>query len=193
MKLNLGCGADYRKGYTNVDFRSPCDVEYNLSNIPWPFDNSVAEEILMLDFLEHFSYRDTDKMLYEAWRILKSEGVLIIQVPDFEHCANAALDASKFLCNVCGNSGKDVVLNPKGERCCSRCNTLTADISQAAIHRLYGGQDYEGNWHYTAFTKESLSRKLSQSGFGDFEFLEKHHQWLNWNFMIKAVKQDDVW
>lgn len=193
MKINLGCGKDYKQGYTNVDLRSPCDVEYNLSNVPWPFDNSSAEEILMLDFLEHFSYRDTDKILYEAWRILKPGGTLIVQVPDFEHCANAALNSGAFLCNVCGNSGKNVLLNSKGERCCSKCETLIIDISQAAIHRLYGGQNYDGNWHFTAFTKELLTNKLLKSGFGDFELLEKHHQWINWNFMMKAVKKDDLW
>ena len=194
MKLNLGCGSDYRSGYINVDFNTnfKCDLVEDLSKIPWSIETHSVDEVLMLDFLEHFPYSKTDSLLQETWRVLKVGGHVDIQVPDFEHCAMAALDMHQYLCNFCGASGKTYTHNVKGERVC-KCGKHLYEIADAAIMRLYGGQDYEGNWHFNAFTKDRLERKLMSSGFGEFEYLEKHHQFKNWNFKIRAVKQKDAW
>ena len=149
----------------------------------------------MLDLLEHFHYNITDSILFEVFRILKPGGHVDIQVPDFEHCALAALGLHQYLCNVCGNSGRNYEIKDEG-RVCSQCKTPLHKVAEAAIMRLYGGQDHEGNFHYNAFTKDMLSRKLMMVGFKDegMSFLEKHHQWKNWNFKIRAVKiDDDTW
>ena len=194
MKLNLGCGIYHKEDYVNVDFVQPCNLEYDLTNFPWPWEDDSVEEILMLDLLEHFPYNMTDRILEEARRVLKIDGRLIIQAPDFEHCALAALDMSAYLCNVCGNSGKNVDVGPLDkERYCAKCGEPVWKIAESAIKRLFGGQDREGNWHFTAFTKDILERKLKTAGFGNFEYLEKHHMWLNWNFKISATKTKDVW
>lgn len=191
LRLNLGCGLDLKNGYVNVDFIQPCNLQIDLSEFPWPWKNSSVSEILMLDFLEHFPYLQTNKIISECRRILINNGTLIIQVPDFEHCAMAALDMHHYLCNFCGNSGKNTKIDKDGNRICGKCGVLIDDISFAAIKRLYGGQDRKGNFHYTAFTKNLLKKLLKNNGFEKFELLEKHHQFLNWNFKIKAVKQND--
>jgi predicted SAM-dependent methyltransferase len=193
LKLNLGCGPDIRQGYVNVDLEPASQVlGVDLSQFPWPWEDDSTDEILMLDLLEHFPYRQTDSILNEAWRVLKVGGHIDIQVPDFEHCAFAAMDMDNYLCNVCGKAGKQAELSDIGRRC-SECKTPIYDIAEAAIRRLYGGQDVKGNWHFNAFTKESLVFKLKRTGFKKFEFLEKHHQWKNWNFKIRAVKDADAW
>jgi hypothetical protein len=38
---------------------------------------------------------------------------------------------------------------------------------------VYGGQEYEGDFHHTAFTPESLSALLVKAGFGDVELIER--------------------
>jgi len=192
LKLNLGCGRDVLRGYVNVDLEDPCDLKLDLSKIPWPWETCSVDEILMLDFLEHFSYRKTDSILQETWRVLKTGCFVDIQVPDFEHCSMAALDTFQYLCNFCGASGKAMVPDERGNKVC-RCGKTSYDIADAAIKRLYGGQDRIGNWHFNAFTKQMLEHKLKLAGFGEFSFLEKHHQWINWNFKIRAVKQRDAW
>lgn len=195
MKLNLGCGNDYRENYINIDFNDNLRVDklFDLSKTPWPIEDSSCDEILMLDFLEHFPYKKTDDLLHESWRVLREGGSVIVQVPDFEHCSNAIMDTHAFLCNVCGNSGKDYMIDTKGEKRCANCGTRTIDISRAAVHRLYGGQDYEGNFHFTAFTPRILEHILSNNGFHNFEYLEKHHQFQNWNFKVKATKKNEIW
>lgn len=195
LKLNLGCGNDVKKGYLNVDYfvENSLIQKTDLSLFPWPWEDGTVDEILMLDFLEHFPYGDTNAILSEASRILKIGGCAIIQVPDFEHCAYAMLDIGHFLCNVCGNSGRDYVIKD-GDKACAECSTPFTQISEAAMNRLFGGQDREGNFHYAAFTANTLAKKLAAHGFGEFELLEKHHQWKNWNFKLKAEKvRNDGW
>ncbi len=70
MKLNVGCGQDVRQGYVNVDFRAdlPGIMLADLSILPWPFSDSTADEIMMLDFLEHFPYAKTDEIIVECNR-----------------------------------------------------------------------------------------------------------------------------
>ena len=188
MKLNLGCGADIKPGYLNVDLREAEGVtKVDLSKIPWPWEDASADEILMLDFLEHFPYRKTKAVLFEVWRVLKPGAFVDIQVPDFEHCARAMMRLGPYDCNNCGWEFDDEDYS----MACPKCKTPKSDIADAAMMRLYGGQDYEGNWHFTAFTKRTLTDLLTKNGFGNFEFLEKDHQHKNWNFKVRAFKKDD--
>lgn len=188
MKLNLGCGSDHRPGYTNVDFVKPCDVQVDLEQFPWPWDDSSVDEIIMLDFLEHFPYSRTETILSECWRILVPGGKLDVQVPDLEPCARAAMSLPPFLCHGCGYEFQ------KPNHPCLRCGRALSEIRDAAIHRLYGGQDRPGNWHYNAFTTKTLEAILSKSGFGEVTFLDRNENgetyYQNWNMKATARKID---
>lgn len=201
MKLNLGCGRDIKPGYLNVDFiRTDSsmlpDIGFllcDLSTLPWPWEDGSAEEILMLDFLEHFPYRATERILQEVWRVLLPGGTVDIQVPDFQHCSYAALDEPElsFQCNRCGwwfESGRS-----ETTKACMKCGQTVAEIQDAAIHRLYGGQDVRGNWHHTAFTEDVLARLLEKHGFENIHPVEVEHQQANWNVKLRARKGQITW
>lgn len=194
MKLNLGCGPDIREGYVNVDFKGSDNrvLNMDLSHFPWDFEDNSVDEILMLDILEHFPYKITESILNECWRVMKVGARIEIQVPDFEHCAFAAMGIGDYLCNVCGAPGKQAITT-ENEKRCLKCGTPLHEIVEAAMNRLYGGQNVEGNFHYNAFTKDSLAFKLKKVGFKDMKFLEKHLQFINWNFKISGVKTEDAW
>jgi len=54
MKLNLGCGTDYKQGWVNVDAGNVhCDVKHDIEKFPWPFEDSSVNEILMKHVFEH--------------------------------------------------------------------------------------------------------------------------------------------
>lgn len=198
MKLNLGCGNDIRQGYVNVDFRQLPGVDQvvDLSKFPWPWKDGEIEEIAMLDFLEHFPYRQTGKILDECWRIMRVGGYLDVQVPDLEHCSRAASMTGPFLCNRCGwewpvqDLRADFMI-------CKQCRASWVDVAEAAVARIFGGQDYEGNWHQTGFTDLLLDRTLLAHGFDSIERI-KHNQngetyYQNWNMKMRARKVENLW
>lgn len=189
MKLNLGCGDDLREGYTNVDFRKthPDVMQVDLSVFPWPFEDESVDEVMMLDFLEHFPYRQTEQILLECFRILQWKGTLIIQVPDGVHLAAALGGLGVYLCNRCGNEMR------QRDESCSQCDQSADDIADAAVGRLFGGQDYPGNWHQTVFTQRSLRLKAERNGFLLSSWQEIDHQYANWNFKGKFVKIGIRW
>ncbi len=188
MKLNLGCGDDVKPGYVNVDQREREGViPVDLSKFPWPWLNESAQEIVMLDFLEHFPYRLTKTILTEVWRVLQPGGIVEIQVPDLTHCSRAACALYPFLCNQCGNQFNE------GDKACTQCNQLWYDVAESAVRRLYGGQDYKGNWHFTAFSERKLTELLLSSGFCDVIPLEQQHQYKNWNIKLRSKKTSDLW
>jgi hypothetical protein len=83
MKLNIGCGHDYREGWRNVDISTDIkvDASYDIRNGIPEKDNS-CEEIycsgVLEQILENEAFRD---VLNDLWRICKSEGILRIIVP----------------------------------------------------------------------------------------------------------------
>lgn len=193
MRLNLGCGNDIRPDYANVDFRRThaSVMQVDLSVFPWPFEDESAEEILMLDCLEHFPYEKTRAILMECYRILKPDAELVIQVPDGEHLTAALAQVGDYLCNRCGAS---MLIQDRGVNYpkCQRCG-LTADaISEAAMRRLYGGQDFPGNFHFACFTKRSLLKKAEDCGFSLINYEEETHQCANWNFKTR-FKRGELW
>lgn len=82
MKLNLGCGGDYKKNFLNVDaFDSPiADKIMNATDLKLE-DNSV-DEIVASQSIEHLGIAGSIYTLSECFRVLKPKGKLIIETPD---------------------------------------------------------------------------------------------------------------
>lgn len=84
LKLHLGCGERYFKGYVNIDLRktSATDLVCDISKLPFS-DNSV-ERIEIYHVVEHLPRHDFPKALKEWRRVLVEGGKLIIEYPDFD-------------------------------------------------------------------------------------------------------------
>lgn len=171
MKLNLGCGLnDLREGYINVDqrpfpemFPPPKNIQFlllDLSAIPWPFRDNGASEILMLDILEHFPIAKTGTLLRECWRVLEPDGELVVQVPDATEVMRSIVQDRQFMCTC-----RQLVDGGGGRFPCKRCGRTTMRIACDARDRLFGGQDYSGNFHETCFTEAMLKWELSIANF----------------------------
>ena len=81
MKLNLGSGTDYRKGWVNLDYSERCkpDILWDLTILPLPFEDNTFNEIEMIHVLEHF-YNPLD-IINELWRIAKPNAKITIKLP----------------------------------------------------------------------------------------------------------------
>lgn len=88
MKLNLGCGKDWKKyggyeGVDNVDFGQK--YIFDLMDDRWPFADNQVEEIRAHNVLEHIPPPKIINVMNECNRILVKGGILDILVPPFGH------------------------------------------------------------------------------------------------------------
>tara|TARA_Y100001958_G_scaffold114654_1_gene81793 strand:+ start:3731 stop:4330 length:600 start_codon:yes stop_codon:yes gene_type:complete len=82
-KLNLGCYADIREGYINLDkekYLEGIDVAHDIQEFPYPFDDDTFEEILVRGVLDHIDRNKVVKAIDELYRISKDGGVVKILV-----------------------------------------------------------------------------------------------------------------
>lgn len=101
IKINLGSGQDYRKGYINIDdgkmfVDSREDVICDIKN--YPKDNSIADnsvdEILLSHVVMYFRPEELQPLLIR-WRTwLKEGGQLIIETSDLKKLLKIVLEES---------------------------------------------------------------------------------------------------
>ena len=84
MKLNLGCGTDYRDGWVNADFNRGVkpDVCADISGT-LPFRDDVFEEVLLDNVIEHVPRGHYFGFLEELCRICRPGARICIYAPHF--------------------------------------------------------------------------------------------------------------
>lgn len=98
MKLHLGCGQRYLKGYVNIDLpsaehsvqkKSVADIHQDIRTLS--YEEESIEEIRLHHLFEHFT-RPIACALIVTWRSwLEPKGILRIEVPDLEKTAKVML------------------------------------------------------------------------------------------------------
>ena len=84
MKLNIGCGRDYRNGWINCDASRAvkADQYFDLTT-GLPFDDHAADEIYISGVLEQIGpNKDFLFVMNELHRVLKASGTMSLVVPD---------------------------------------------------------------------------------------------------------------
>ena len=99
LKLHLGCGEVHLDGYLNIDYpptshtvqtKSAADEYHDLLELSYPAN--FIEEIRLHHVFEHFPRAVALGLLAGWWSWLKGDGLLRIEVPDFERTARAMLN-----------------------------------------------------------------------------------------------------
>ena len=93
MKLNIGCGTDYRHGFYNIDGSDALprvDKVINLSeeSLLASFDPGCADFILANDIVEHFFHWEAVRLLQDCYALLCPRGRLEMRIPDAEFIIN---------------------------------------------------------------------------------------------------------
>lgn len=88
IKLNIGCGMDYKEGWINIDNNSDSNIEkldlnWDLRR-PLPFDNESVDFIFNEHFIEHLTVEEGQIAIKDLMRVLKPGGVMRIATPDLE-------------------------------------------------------------------------------------------------------------
>lgn len=145
LKLNLGCGDKILEGYINVDIapsrsgKRP-DIICDLRNLA-VFKPDTVSEILSIHVFEHFWRWEVDDILREWIRVLKPNGVLILECPNLISACEALL-ADPVVAAGEGNEG------------------------QRSMWVFYGDPKWRDPLmvHRWGYTPDSLSRLLRKSG-----------------------------
>lgn len=105
IKLNLGCGQDYKPGWINIDAlpRFHPDLVHDLRR-KLPFKNNSVDYILAQDILEHLIKDEAATFLKDIFRVLKPGAKLEIRVPDIQ-----------VLIDIYAKSPEDFILFTYGE------------------------------------------------------------------------------
>lgn len=82
--LNLGCGNIFHKDWVNIDFTEKENViKHNLLQ-GIPCNKNEFDVVYHSHILEHFSKHDAIDFINECYRVLKTNGIIRIVLPDLE-------------------------------------------------------------------------------------------------------------
>ncbi|MFX0038029.1 MAG: methyltransferase domain-containing protein [Promethearchaeota archaeon] len=82
MKLNVGSGKRYEPDYCNIDLYDGILADQKISATNLPFPDNSCEEVKAIQFIEHIGFFEALYVLSEFFRVLQSNGILIIETPD---------------------------------------------------------------------------------------------------------------
>jgi hypothetical protein len=130
--------------------------------------DSFIDEVLCDEVLEHISFRKTDIVLREIYRILKYRGVLKLQVPDCGKTMEAYVN--KQVCNCVPHKVKDGQ-EMKADSNCLICGGKAIMDWDRFRFAFMGAQKHQYDFHKALFTKDILEKELHKAGFNKIEFL----------------------
>lgn len=84
MKLNLGCGGDYKKDYINIDAFDSTVADRIMSSTDIKLSNNTVDEVLIYQLIEHLGIAGSIYTLSECFRVLKPKKQLLIETPDLQ-------------------------------------------------------------------------------------------------------------
>ena len=84
MKLNIGCGYNYLRGYVNIDADPASAADQVMEAHRLDFPDACVEEIKALQLAEHLGFFKTKYFLAECWRVLSPRGILLLETPDIQ-------------------------------------------------------------------------------------------------------------
>lgn len=165
MKLHLGCGQRYLEGYVNIDFpasshtvqeKSIADVHADI--LALRYAPETIEEVRLHHVFEHFPRPIACALLANWYSWIKPQGLLHIEVPDFQRTAQ-------------------VMLNP----------FASFKKKAVAERHIFGSHEAGWAGHLEGYTPETMKRMISCYGFKVNE-IKKNAWQGTYNFELIAEK-----
>ena len=82
LKLNLGCGLEYKKDYINIDAFDNTVADHVMSALDLEFEDNTFSQVDCIQVLEHLGAAKSIYALAEVYRVLSPKGVFLIETPD---------------------------------------------------------------------------------------------------------------
>ena len=149
LKLHLGCGQNILDDYVNIDM-APSDnkkVEH-LDILSLPYKDTTVDEILAEHLAEHLSFDQEKSFWKECYRVLKPDGILTVETPDFEWVCTSFLQANEGFDDFY-QVGADAHYFGHGQSLDHRWGILST--------HFFGNQNGEGQFHRNAYTEKKMT------------------------------------
>tara|TARA_Y100000588_G_scaffold374852_1_gene450486 strand:- start:339 stop:881 length:543 start_codon:yes stop_codon:yes gene_type:complete len=147
MKFNIGCGKNILPDYINVD-AFPLEASIRTGTLTdIPAEDGTADEILAEHVFEHLAFEEEETAWREVYRALKSGGILVIEVPDFEWVCAKFLEAKDEFREFYTVGSVDHYFG-NGRDVGQRWSILTT--------MFFGNQNGAGQYHKTAYTEPKI-------------------------------------
>jgi SAM-dependent methyltransferase len=112
IKLNVGCGGHYMRGYIGIDLYYRRGVNVIAAADRLPFLANCASHVYTQHLVEHLAPKVFNFAITDWHRVLKSGGKLTIRCPNFEYWTRRWLDAPdserwpNLVNSIIGNANK---------------------------------------------------------------------------------------
>jgi predicted SAM-dependent methyltransferase len=102
--LNLACGSMRLPGYVNIDIDEKCkpDMVLRIEDIKEVFEPDSVDSILLVHGLGYLSLESAREFFKDAFRLLKTDGSLVIETPDAAKISSAlnSIDMDEYISAV---------------------------------------------------------------------------------------------
>ena len=103
LKLNIGCGLEYKKGYVNVDAYNDTVADRVMSVTNLEFESRSFSHVDCIQVVEHLGAAKSIYSVSEIYRVLKPEGTFLLETPDlissFKNFIKGNEDSRKLIMN----------------------------------------------------------------------------------------------
>lgn len=184
MKLNLGSNSKKENGYLNVDALKLPNVDFvhDLTSFPYPWGDETVSDVLLVEVLEHISFRYTQQVLKEIYRILEQGGRLHVQVPDCGSMMRAYVHGE--ICDCVEHKPIDDT-EGYGKPLCPKCHGKAIVNPNRWLYAFLGAQKhFPHDVHKNIFTAERLGNLLDEAGFAWECIMDKR----GWKLKFNAYK-----
>ena len=98
IKLNLGCGNEYRDGWVNVDIDNSkrTDICCDFINLKSHFKEKSINHIYMMHSISYLNLWEALIFFKDAYNLLQTGGILEMEFPDTEKCSNLINESISF-------------------------------------------------------------------------------------------------
>lgn len=154
--IQIGSGTHLINGYLNIDIMPPADILYDVRE-GLPLENNVGEIIFSEHFLEHIDYPvSVEKFVKECFRVLKSDGKLILGVPDSSLMIDSYVKRDKAFFNKIMNGWYS-----------KRNHHFRVDTYIDLLNYHFRDQDDDKKYspHFWSYDYEKLRALLTKNGF----------------------------
>ena len=179
IKINLGCASRLLPGYINIDTDSIESIQSRYPNVKIntehtflqgnffeiDFQEGSIDEIRADSLIEHLSFKEEKKFFQRCSKLLKTNGLLYIETPDFEWTVKTWINAKDDWQDFYRDDDQAI----KSKHWFGTYSYGFENRWGYLMASIFGPQNSEGQFHKNAYTESKFIAIFNKIGFSNYE------------------------